>query len=190
MNLDYLDNIGTKESDVLTDSLSELSQEIANAIHASLVGKDKWYEFSSLAQSITALPVESTGDGWRLQIEMNDYYEWIDKGRGATEGGGNGAVKKSLEGMQGWIAKRGIPLQLNVTVKRKTKHGIKTYNRKLTKAQANRSLAFLISRKIHKHGYKAKGYHFLQDVLNGDMLQDINIRLTKALGEWVSVQFD
>lgn len=190
MNLDYLDKIGTNESDILTDSLSDLSQQIADAIHASLVGKDNWYEFSQLAQSIRAIPIESTATGWRLQIEMNDYYEWIDEGRGATKGGGNGALKKSLEGMQGWIAHRGIPLQLNVTVKRKTKHGIKTYNRKLTKEQANKSLAFLISRKIHKHGYKAKGYHFLQDVMSGEILEDINIKLTKALGEWVSVQFD
>lgn len=189
MNLDYLDSIGTKESEAFTDGLTTLSQSLIDAIKKSLIGKDAWFESSQLAASIQALPIETTAEGWRIQIEMNDYFKWVDEGR--KPGGSQGAIARNLLGANGWIAHRGIAPPMTIQIKRHTQKGIKTYTRKFKNInQANQSLAFAIGHKIKIKGYISKGYHFLQDVLTGEILDNINTKLSLALGEWVSVQFE
>lgn len=189
MSLDYINNIGTSHNEVLTDGLTDLSDSIVDAIKKSLIGKDAWFESSPLTASIQALPIETTAEGWRIQIEMNDYYKWVDEGR--KPGGSQGAIAKNLMGADGWIAHRKIAPPMTIQVRRKTKHGIKTYDRKFKSInEANRSLAFAIGHKVKMKGYISKGYHFLQDVLNGEILENINTKLSLALGEWVSVQFE
>jgi hypothetical protein len=72
-----------------------------------------------------------------IEIIANDYIFFVDQGRGPTESfAGDGQVKKKIKD---WIDRR------NIT-------DTKSTGRKLTTDE----LAFLISRKIHREGYKGK----------------------------------
>ena len=49
--------------DLVTDFLTEWSQGVTDQIRDNLVAKDKWFDQSTLAQSIIALPVEAVNGG-------------------------------------------------------------------------------------------------------------------------------
>lgn len=94
--------------DFVQDEITEWAQNVVNAIRANLVRKDSWYDDSELAQSITP-KVTAVDGGYQIVIEMNNYWEFIDKGRRPTRASGTGSVRKNL---LLWISKRGIAPQL------------------------------------------------------------------------------
>ena len=104
---------------------------------------------------------QSLGTGWvfntlgkrvQIQLILPSYWSATDTGRKPTNSRGNGALKKALSFEQGraggWIAQRKlIP-----------SGGMELFGRKLTAAQANKALSFLIARKIHKKGFEGSGW--------------------------------
>lgn len=103
------------------------------------LGDEKSWTFTTLGKRV------------QIQFVLPDYYKFTDDKRNPTSGGGNGALRRAL-GFQnegsGWIAnKRLIPSS-----------GMELFGRKLTAAQANKALSFLIARKIHRDGYKGSGW--------------------------------
>ena len=177
--------LGRNNDDFISDYLTMWAQSLIDEVRGNLVSKDAWYDRSTLAQSINALPVENDGTGFTVQIEMNDYGTFVDEGRSSTKSsGGNGSVQKNLEGASGWIARRGIALPMVIKVKRQTKNGIKFYERRFkNKIEANRSLSFAISHKVHKYGYKAKGYGFWSEIVNDAKINELAEALANQFGE-------
>ena len=96
--------------DLVTDFLTEWSQGVTDQIRDNLVAKDKWFDQSTLAQSIIALPVEAVNGGYMITIEMNDYGYWVDKGRK------NSSKMPPIEPIKDWVTKRAIPTPLKIRV--------------------------------------------------------------------------
>jgi len=165
-------------TDFIQDEIKEWAQNVVNAIRANLVRKDSWYDESVLAQSIEPI-VTATPDGYQLTIVMNDYWEFIDKGRRPTRASGTGSVRKNL---LLWITKRGIAPQLKqVMIDKKTgKSFTRTFKNTL---QWRDSLSYAISSKIHKKGFVAKGKGFFSEIWNEDAINELLQTLLTKSGE-------
>ncbi len=131
--------------------------------------------------------VLKTVDFTNFRLNFTDGYKYkapyaaqVDKGRGATiKKGGNGAVYRSITGGKGWISQKGIAPPMTITYKKKTKQGIKIVAKTFKDInEANRSLAFLIARKIHREGFKAS--HFYSEVVTPQLLDDIKTDIRDA----------
>lgn len=79
-----------------------------------------------------------------IEFMMKDYGIWVDKGRGKSKGGGSGQLKKNIEK---WIRKK--PLRM-----RDLETGSFV---QMTDARV-KGLAFVIARRIHKHGIPATNF--------------------------------
>ena len=192
-----IDNLGVEKSDVQIstdvidvllqkyikkwqDNLNKKNQRASDNLYQSLGSKSGEYGFK----------VEQEGGSIHLTLYLPDYYYWTDKGRKPTKGGGNGQVRKNLMGATGWIAYKGLIGKSGKTIeqKRKLKNGqIKTYTIKLTAAQWNKQLAFLIARKIHKKGFKGTNW-FSSELKNFE--SEIIVEMTKLTGRIVNLSIE
>lgn len=108
------------------------------------------------------------GTIYEVSLSLEDYWKSIEYGRPPTKNSGNGELRRAI---LEWITAKPV-------IKR-------PYNGKLP---TDEQLAFLISRKIHREGYK--GRQPLQrtiDELRDDILADIKEAVEKDLSEEVFV---
>jgi hypothetical protein len=128
------------------------------------LGKRKAMASGNLAQSIQP-DIKTIGQGGNVKILMLEYWEWLDQGRPPTtsKSKGNPPLQKSIEE---WIRMKGI--QVRTSPNQNLESRIK-------------SLAFVIARKIHQKGYKAKP--FATPVINDKMLQ----QLSDSIGTYLSI---
>ena len=128
------------------------------------LGKRKAMASGSLAQSIQP-DIKTIGQGGNIKILMLDYWEYVDQGRGATKSStkSNPPLYKKIEE---WIRMKGI--QVRTSPNQNLESRIK-------------SLAFVIARKIHREGFKARP--FATPVINDKMLQ----QLSDSIGTYLSV---
>lgn len=143
---DTLTDFINKWADIWRDSLTQNKHIASGELYQSLL--DGW-EFTTLGKRVY------------IKLILPKYYGATDTGRNETSSSGNGALRKALAfdtgKAGGWIAqKKLVPSSgMEIKGKYKLKNGtIKTYTRKLTAAQANKSLSFAISRKIHEEGFE------------------------------------
>lgn len=104
-----------------------------------------------------------------FQLIMPEYAEQRDKGRKPTSGGGNGAVRENLKR---WVERKGFYAKTEMYQRSNAAASVK-------KERTINSLAYLISRKIHREGYK--GNHFYSDVINDGRVE----QLTKDLADMI-----
>jgi len=130
----------------------------------------------ALSASIS-FKVTIMGQRYVFKILAEDYWIYVDKGRGATRAGGGGVVQKKIGGPQGWISQKG----LNVVQIMKEITG-----RTMDTKTANKQLAFLIARKIHEKGFK--GNKFMSSVINQASLQRFRREVSKALKRDVELE--
>lgn len=155
---DIIDQVLQKYIKIWQDNLAQKNHIASGNLFQSIGSEKGKYGFKT----------EAKGGKIRIYLSLPDYYEYTDTGRGATEKGGTGQLRKNLMGLKGWISQKELIGGGGMTVKQKVKlkNGtIKEYTRKLTAVQANKALAFLISRKIHKKGFKGTKW-FSSDVDN------------------------
>lgn len=122
-----------------------------------------------LANSVKCLPVDVNGNIYEVSLQLEEYWKAIEEGRKPTENGGNGDLRRAI---LEWI-------RVKPVVPRPMANG---------KLPTEEQLAFLISRKIHREGYK--GRQPLQrtiDELRDDILADIKEAVEKDLSEEVIV---
>lgn len=93
---------------------------------------------NSLRGEVKAMP-----NSFEADILMEEYGEWVDKGRGRTRGGGTGKVKEDI---YNWIKNKPIRLR--------DANG----NFAKVKDYKIRSLAYVIARKIHKKGIEPTNF--------------------------------
>ena len=165
--------LGRNNDEFISDYLTMWAQSLIDEVRGNLVSKDAWYDRSTLAQSINALPVENDGTGFTVQIEMNDYGTFVDEGRRAGK-------MPPVEAIEKWWTKRGLPTPLKIQVKR----GIKVYNRSFkTTLEARRAFAWGKAMNIKKHGFKAKGYGFWSEIVNDAKINELAEALANQFGE-------
>ena len=168
--------------DTVTDFLTEWAQGVSDQIRQSLVDKDAWFDQSTLAQSIVAMPVEITSEGYSIRITMNDYGKFVDEGRGKGSVGREGMLR-----LQEWVSKRGIPTPLHIKVRVKTKRGIKLYNRNFRNTiESRNAIAWGAAMNIKKRGYISKGKGFYSEVINSSLITE----LTQSLGAKYGQMFE
>ena len=97
----------SKES---TPSLAKLLQEKQQLIVNTLTKRIDAMGINAshtLRQSVE-ITTDVMGNGYVMRLYMEDYWEWVDQGRGPTKKGGTGQVQRNLSGPGGWIAHKGL----------------------------------------------------------------------------------
>ena len=117
-------------------------------------------------------------DTYEVGIWLEDYWYYVNNGRGPTRSGGNGTLRKKIEE---WIrVKRIVP---HVGVIKTGKKDGKKY------LPTIKQLAFLITRKIHREGYK--GTHFFDEAKADSIAyfqESIDLAIKEDVETWVYEQ--
>jgi hypothetical protein len=160
----------------LEDLLNEWAELKTRELQSSLqnTGFPDKFNFGrasdSLLQSLAAPGAVTRGNDVIVTIEANDYYQYIDSGRGPTKGGGNGSLRLAI---QDWIATKGV--------RPKNPEQFKG----MTNIEINRSLAQAIARKIHRRGFA--GNKFFSKVINDSTFDELGEYLASAMGEKIAL---
>lgn len=146
-------------------------------------------EGSNLVASVD-FSVRFYGSEYVFSLTMNDYGTFVDRGRRPTPPGAprhNPSLREKLAGPRGWIARKGIAVPMRVTIKRKTKDGIKPYIKTFkNRKEANASLASAIATSIHRKGYRAKP--FKRKGLTPKMIAGVQRELSQTFARQVMVE--
>lgn len=177
-----INNLGVESSQVTIsqDAVDVVLQKYIKLWQSNLAKKNhiatgNLYQSLASADGQYGFKIETIQGITRIYLTLPDYYEYTDVGRQPTQKGGSGLVRQKLQGLKGWISQKGLVGGGGMTIKqkRKLKDGtIKEYTRKLNAVQANKALAFMISRKIHQKGFKGTNWfsseidNFKRDVVN------------------------
>lgn len=127
---------------------------------------------------------ESTGTGVVKIIATGDYWYYIDKGRDKTKKDGTGNVRKGVG--KEWQGGNNIKAQqiiYDLQVKYNNDNGLKRKVKKLSFDKATKALSFLIARKIHRDGYKARPFmdRVIKDGRIDKLTKDISVVLKKDI---------
>ena len=119
-------------------------------------------------------------DSYSVGINLEDYWYYVNNGRGPTRGGGNGGL---YEKIKEWIRVKKIVPHVGTikTGKQAGKQYLPTINQ----------LAFLITRKIHREGYK--GTHFFDEAKADSIAyfqQSIELAIKEDVEKWVISQVE
>jgi hypothetical protein len=142
-----LDSIGKNFKDFTpsdNDGVNRIIQNWGNELIKQLQNnllKNKSNASSSLSQSITP-EITQPATGYNLSIMMQDYWFYVENGRKPTQGGGSGELYKNI---YEWI-------------QNKADIQSKIISKSPDRIAATKSLAYVITRKIHREGTKAKPF--------------------------------
>lgn len=175
----YLSRLGKAEveqptltGDLLSDLVQGWTRYTTERLKQSLINSKNptGRASDSLLQSLDAAKTRTRGNEVIGAINANDYYQYVDGGRGPTKGGGNGELQKAL---QSWIAEKQIPIRRSAS------------EAKETVIQRNKSLAYVIARKIHAKGYK--GNKFFSKIINDATFDEFAEYLGRAMGQKIAL---
>lgn len=149
--------------DILVKYATRIALDAEKNLRSNKNGKDS-NASGSLAESIKISPVEFFGNNYSIEISMNDYWQWVNDGRGA---GKRPPISKIIQ----WIRDK----QLRLDDKGVTKRGYKregtlisSSKKKVTMGNKQVSIleatAYKIAAKIAKFG--TKGTDFLTDAID------------------------
>jgi len=169
---DSLESIGKEYSDFnpsADDGILRIVQNWGNELIAQMQNRlraNKTNASSSLSQSIEP-QIKGTQSGYRLTVLMQDYWFYVENGRKPTKGGGNGELYKNI---YEWIRYK-RPMQQKIA---------QSPNR----IAATKSLAYVITRKIHREGTKAQPFvtPSLKQVTTQTLAQRIGRYIADTLG--------
>jgi hypothetical protein len=165
-----LDSIGKNFKDFTpsdNDGVNRILQNWGNELIKQLQNnllKNKSNASSSLSQSITP-QITQPATGYNLSIMMQDYWFYVENGRKPTQGGGSGELYKNI---YEWIQNK-RDLQVNVISKSPDR------------IAATKSLAYVITRKIHREGTKANS--FVSPALKQVTTQTLATRISEYIVE-------
>ena len=169
---DSLESIGKEYSDFnpsSDDGILRIVQNWGNELIAQMQNRlraNKTNASSSLSQSIEP-QIKGTQSGYRLTVLMQDYWFYVENGRKPTKGGGNGELYKNI---YEWIRYK-TPMQQKIA-------------QSPDRIAATKSLAYVITRKIHREGTKAQPFvtPSLKQVTTQTLAQRIGTYIADTLG--------
>lgn len=105
-----------------------------------------------------------------LELNLNEYYKFLERGRGKTVNPGSGIVIKKI---QEWIKVKNILPRPDIN----------------GKLPSPTQLAYVIAHKIHKEGYKEKGEPLQKamDSVKNQFMNALNEAITKDVTENVNI---
>lgn len=193
-SFDFLDNIGTEKTGGLSlergslhEVLHQFGQKALDLLRDQ-IDKKNITASASLRQSIK-FETRILGDVFSFQLSLNDYYKWVDEGRGPSKNQGKGG-KTLVQFLEEWITKKGIKVdiaparskQIKSLRNKKVRKGLK----QMSIEKKRRSMAFAMARKIHKYGTKPT--RFYSSIINEDAINDLKRGLSKALKRDVVIE--
>jgi len=169
---DSLESIGKEYSDFnpsADDGILRIVQNWGNELIAQMQNRlraNKTNASNSLSQSIEP-QIKGTQSGYRLTVLMQDYWFYVENGRKPTKGGGNGELYKNI---YEWIRYK-RPMQQKIA-------------QSPDRIAATKSLAYVITRKIHREGTKAQPFvtPSLKQVTTQTLAQRIGRYIADTLG--------
>ena len=166
--MDSLDSIGKKYSEynpATDDGIIRIIQNWGNELIAQMQNRlrsNKTNATSRLSESIEP-NVKSRQGGYDLKVLMQDYWEYVENGRKPTQKGGSGELYKNI---YEWIRYK-QPLQAKVA-------------QSPDRIAATKSLAYVITRKIHREGTKA------QPFVTPSLKQVTTDELGRRIGQYIA----
>ena len=127
-------------NDGVTRIIQNWGNELIKQLQNNLL-KNKSNASSSLSQSITP-EITQPATGYNLSIMMQDYWFYVENGRKPTQGGGNGQLYKNIYEL----------------IQNKADIQSKIISKSPDRIAATKSLAYVITRKIHREGTKARPF--------------------------------
>ena len=179
----YLSRLGKAEVEQPTltgDLLSDLvdgwakytTERLKNSLITSTMPKNPTSGRASMSlyESIDAARTRRRGNDVIGAINANDYYRYVDGGRGPTRNSGSGELVKAL---QSWIAEKGIKVRQSES--------------EANELVRERNLQFAknIARKIHAKGYK--GNKFFSKIINDATFDEFAEYLGRAMGQKIAL---
>ena len=169
-------------------TLQDFGNKVQSDLRKSLVDK-KSNASKNLSQSIAFNVKFKSDTEIQFKLELDRYYEAVDKGRGK-------ATKKSAiplkEAIYQWIIQKGIPISSNrgnLTAKgagKKLGVGQQTLRYMIKTQRMN--MAYLIARKINRFG--TKGNNFYSAVVNDSLFDDLRIDLSDSFKKDVLIDIN
>lgn len=155
-------------------TLEDFGNKVQSDLRKSLVDK-RSNASKNLSQSIAFNVKFKSDTEIQFKLELDRYYEAVDKGRGK-------ATKKSAiplkEAIYQWIIQKGLPVGKLTDKGAGKKLGIaKPKLRSMIETQ-RRGMAYLIARKINRFG--TKGNNFYSAVVNDSLFDDLRIDLSDS----------
>tara|TARA_R110000868_G_scaffold136447_1_gene349387 strand:+ start:854 stop:1438 length:585 start_codon:yes stop_codon:yes gene_type:complete len=170
--------------DILVKYATRIALDAERNLRSNKNGKDS-NATGSLAESIKVSPVEFFGSNYSIEISMNDYWQWVNDGRGA---GKRPPVSKIIQ----WIKDKQLRLDDKGVTKRgykregtlisASKKKVKMGNKQVSILEAT---AYKIAAKIGKYG--TKGTDFLTDAI-ADNTEDLVREMKQASRKDIVIQ--
>jgi hypothetical protein len=164
----------------IKDLLNEFGLNLVNDLRKSL--KDKQRDralISNLDRSINPSTKFASGSLF-FTLEMNDYWDAVNSGRGPTVNSGDGSVRKNLIR---WIKTRKLKVEISKRKETKAKSlnskKVKKAYKQQTREQAIEQMAYAIAKKIHKDGYE--GNHFYDEVIKDGRIDKLKSDISKLI---------
>ena len=157
---------------VLGDAMLDVAKVIIEKLKQSV--REKGVKATgNLLQSIRVDFPSVTPSGVSIGIEMADYYQWVEDGRGPTKT--TTASKPTLaQSLEQWISAKGIQVRQS---KKQSGQSV---------LEMRKSLAIAIARKIHSKGtikrFGYKGAGFIADVITQQNVDTIAQKLSDLTG--------
>ncbi len=164
----------TEQQSKLYNSLTDYWQTIVDDLVQSLIDVGR-YASGNTAQSIGAMnpiPITLTSTGFKVQISMPDYYQYIDEGvSGAKNNTGISRFKYTdkmppISAIRKFMRNRAI----DPAKRSNTKSG-----KRRDDEDIRNSIAFVIARSIYENGLKKT--NFYTNVINDQKILDFEKRL-------------
>lgn len=171
-------------ANLIEDILESYANKIIDALQSSLE-KSGRYGAGTFAQSIIALPIKVLGGSYVMEIEMDEYWKFIDEGVDGWEQSRGSQYKYKKNGkpipitaMKRFIATAGIKPKVAPSTKRK---GLKK-----SKTTPYDSLAWALGYSIKRKGLRKT--NFATDVFESQLIKDMQRDVLKAIGKEIRIE--
>jgi len=176
------------EEKSIYQTLQDFGNKVQGDLRKSLVDK-KSNASKNLSQSIAFNVKFKSDTEIQFKLELDRYYEAVDKGRGKATKKGAIPLKESI---YQWIIQKGIPVTSNrgnLTAKGAGKKlGVGQPKLRSMIETQRRNMAYLIARKINRFG--TKGNNFYSAVVNDSLFDDLRIDLSDSFKKDVLIDIN
>jgi hypothetical protein len=170
------------EEKSIYQALQDFGNKVQRDLRKSLVDK-KANASKNLSQSIAFNVKFKSETEIQFKLELDEYYKWVDKGRGKATKQGTIPLRESI---YQWIIQKGLPVGKLTEKGAGKKMGVsKPRLRSMIETQ-RRSMAYFIARKINRFG--TKGNNFYSNVVNEDLLNGLREDLSAAFTKDVLIE--
>ena len=176
------------EERTIYQTLQDFGNKVQSDLRKSLVNK-KSNASKNLSQSIAFNVKFKSDTEIQFKLELDRYYEAVDKGRGKATKKGAIPLKESI---YQWIIQKGIPVTSNrgnLTAKGAGKKlGVGQPKLRSMIETQRRNMAYLIARKINRFG--TRGNNFYSAVVNDSLFDDLQIDLSDSFKKDVLIDIN